>query len=156
MSSETRRDSDTGAFSAALASSYRVERELGSGGMATVYLAEDIRHGRRVAIKVLHPEVAAAVGYDRFLAEVRTTATLQHPHIVGLIDSGKRAGLLRFHDADEAYHTLYGLIVSDLHVRMLLGEPGLKDTARQAERAVFAFLRLYGTEKVLAETPLVG
>lgn len=75
---------------------------------------------------------------------------------MGLIDSGKRAGLLRFNDADEAYHTLYGLIVSDLHVRMLLGEPGLKDTARQAERAVCAFLRLYGTEKVLAEMPLVG
>ena len=75
---------------------------------------------------------------------------------IALIDDGKRAGLLRFHDADEAYHALYGLIVSDLHVRMLLGEPGLKDTARQAERAVSAFLRLYGTEKVLAEMPLVG
>jgi len=69
----------------------------------------------------------------------------------GLIDAGKRAGLLRFTDADEAYHTLYGLIVSDLHVRMLLGEPGLKDSSRQAERAVTAFLKLYGTEKVLAE-----
>jgi len=75
---------------------------------------------------------------------------------MALIDAGKRAGLLRFHDADEAYHTLYGLIVSDLHVRMLLGEPGLKDTARQAEKAVTAFLRLYGTEKVLAEMPILG
>jgi AcrR family transcriptional regulator len=70
---------------------------------------------------------------------------------MALIDAGKRAGLLRFMDADEAYHTLYGLIVSDLHVRMLLGEPGLKDTGRQAEKAVTAFLRLYGSEKVLAE-----
>ncbi|ARO24831.1 MULTISPECIES: TetR/AcrR family transcriptional regulator C-terminal domain-containing protein [unclassified Rhizobium] len=75
---------------------------------------------------------------------------------MALIDAGKRAGLLRFSDADEAYHTLYGLVVSDLHVRMLLGEPGLKDTARQAERAVTAFLRLYGTEKVLAEMPVLG
>ncbi|MGO7322327.1 TetR/AcrR family transcriptional regulator [Rhizobium ruizarguesonis] len=75
---------------------------------------------------------------------------------MALIDAGKRAGLLRFSDADEAYHTLYGLVVSDLHVRMLLGEPGLKDTARQAERAVTAFLRLYGTDKVLAEMPVRG
>ncbi|KEC73705.1 transcriptional regulator, TetR family [Rhizobium leguminosarum bv. phaseoli CCGM1] len=75
---------------------------------------------------------------------------------MALIDAGKRAGLLRFADADEAYHTLYGLVVSDLHVRMLLGEPGLKDTARQAEKAVTAFLRLYGTEKVLAEMPALG
>ena len=70
---------------------------------------------------------------------------------MGLIDAGKRAGLLRFNDGDEAYHSLYGLIVSDLHVRMLLGEPGLKDTGRQAERAVTAFLRLYGSEKIAAE-----
>jgi AcrR family transcriptional regulator len=66
---------------------------------------------------------------------------------MALIDAGKRAGLLRFDNADAAYHTLYGLIVSDLHVRMLLGEPGLKDTARQAERAIDAFLSLYRTEK---------
>jgi AcrR family transcriptional regulator len=70
---------------------------------------------------------------------------------MALIDAGKRAGLLRFTDADEAYHTLYGLIVSDLHVRMLLGEPGPKDVSRQAEKAVGAFLRLYGTEKVSAD-----
>lgn len=63
---------------------------------------------------------------------------------VALMDAAKRAGLLRFDDADAAYHTLYGLAVSDLHVRMLLGEPGLKDTARQAERAVSAFLTLHG------------
>ncbi len=75
---------------------------------------------------------------------------------MGLIDSGKRAGLLRFSDADEAYHTFYGLIVSDLHVRMLLGDTtGVKDTARQAEKAVTAFLRLYGTEKALAEMPAI-
>ena len=70
---------------------------------------------------------------------------------MALIDSGKRAGLLRFDDADAAYHTLYGLIVSDLHVRMLLGEPGLKDNARQAEKAVSAFLSLHGTRQESGE-----
>lgn len=64
----------------------------------------------------------------------------------GLIDAGKRAGLLRFSDGDQAYHTLYGLIVSDLHVRMLLGEPGLKDNGIQAKRAVEAFLTLCGAQ----------
>ncbi len=63
---------------------------------------------------------------------------------IGLMEAGRRAGLLRFQDADSAYHTLYGLIVSDLHVRMLLGEPGLKDNQRQAARAVDAFLQLHG------------
>ncbi|WP_142522839.1 TetR/AcrR family transcriptional regulator [Pseudorhizobium endolithicum] len=70
---------------------------------------------------------------------------------MALIDAGKRAGLLRFDDADAAYHTLYGLIVSDLHVRMLLGEPGLKDNARQAERAVTAFLSLHGARQESGE-----
>ena len=65
---------------------------------------------------------------------------------MGLMDAGRRAGLLRFDDADSAYHTFYGLIVSDLHVRMLLGEPGLKNNARQAEKAVSAFLTLHGTQ----------
>nr|WP_289851958.1 TetR/AcrR family transcriptional regulator C-terminal domain-containing protein [Rhizobium sp. SSA_523] len=64
-----------------------------------------------------------------------------------LIEAGRRAGLLRFQDADSAYHTLYGLIVSDLHVRMLLGEPGLKDNQRQAARAVDAFLTLHGVSQ---------
>ena len=72
---------------------YRIERELGRGGMATVFLAEDIRHQRRVAIKVLRPELAAVVGGERFLREIRTTATLQHSHILGLIDSGEFGGL---------------------------------------------------------------
>ena len=76
------------ALSAALADRYRVERELGRGGMATVYLAHDLKHGRAVAIKVLHPEVAAALGSARFLAEIRTTARLQHAHILPLLDSG--------------------------------------------------------------------
>ena len=66
----------------------RIERRLGEGGMATVYLAEDLRHGRKVALKVLRPELAAIVGADRFVREIRTTAQLQHPHILPLYDSG--------------------------------------------------------------------
>src|SRR3954467_10472267 len=79
---------------AALADRYRIERELGQGGMATVYLAHDLRHERDVAIKVLHPDLAAALGAERFLAEIKTTAKLQHPHILPLLDSGDADGLL--------------------------------------------------------------
>ena len=75
-------------LTAALADRYRIIRELGQGGMATVYLAEDLKHHRQVAIKVLRPELAAALGADRFLREIETTANLQHPHIVPLFDSG--------------------------------------------------------------------
>src|SRR6184192_2362421 len=78
----------------ALADRYRVDRELGRGGMATVYLAHDIRHDRKVALKVLHPDLAAALGAQRFLSEIRTTANLQHPHIVPLHDSGETGGFL--------------------------------------------------------------
>jgi eukaryotic-like serine/threonine-protein kinase len=76
----------------ALADRYRIERELGQGGMATVYLAEDLKHRRKVAIKVLKPELSAVIGADRFLREINTIATLQHPHILGLIDSGEVNG----------------------------------------------------------------
>jgi tRNA A-37 threonylcarbamoyl transferase component Bud32/TolB-like protein len=72
----------------ALADRYRIERELGAGGMAKVYLAHDLKHDRKVAIKVLRPELGASLGADRFLQEIRVAAKLQHPHIVGLIDSG--------------------------------------------------------------------
>ncbi len=83
-------------LSAALADRYRIERELGAGGMATVYLAHDLRHDRQVAIKVLRPELAAVIGADRFLAEIRITARLDHPHILTLIDSGEAGGLLYY------------------------------------------------------------
>ena len=73
---------------AALADRYRIERELGAGGMATVYLAQDLKHDRQVAIKVLRPELAAVIGAERFLSEIKTTANLQHPHILPLFDSG--------------------------------------------------------------------
>lgn len=78
----------------ALADRYEIVRELGRGGMATVYLARDIKHARQVAIKVLHPELAAVLGAERFLAEITTTANLQHPHILPLFDSGTADGQL--------------------------------------------------------------
>jgi len=81
-------------LTSALADRYRIERELGAGGMATVYLARDLKHDRDVAIKVLRPELAAALGADRFLAEVKITARLDHPHILTLIDSGEVDGTL--------------------------------------------------------------
>jgi eukaryotic-like serine/threonine-protein kinase len=80
----------------ALADRYRLEREIGAGGMATVYLAHDLRHERDVAIKVLHPDLGAALGGERFLSEIRTTARLQHPHILPLLDSGEADGLLYY------------------------------------------------------------
>ena len=83
-------------LTAALADRYRLERELGEGGMATVYQAHDLRHGRDVAIKVLHPDLGAALGGERFLSEIRTTARLQHPHILPLLDSGEADGLLYY------------------------------------------------------------
>ncbi len=78
----------------ALADRYRIERELGAGGMATVYLAHDVRHDRKVALKVLRPELAAVIGADRFLKEIKVTANLQHPHILPLHDSGEADGFL--------------------------------------------------------------
>ncbi len=75
-------------LASALADRYRIEREIGAGGMATVYLAHDIKHDRKVAIKVLRPELGMMIGADRFLSEIRTTANLQHPNILPLFDSG--------------------------------------------------------------------
>jgi serine/threonine-protein kinase len=83
-------------LSPALADRYGILRELGAGGMATVYLAQDLRHDRRVAIKVLRPELAAVIGAERFLVEIRTTANLQHPHILPLFDSGTADGFLYY------------------------------------------------------------
>src|SRR5262245_53778334 len=84
------------AFAAALSDRYRLQRELGSGGMATVYLARDVRHDRDVAVKVLKESVAALIGVERFLAEIRTTARLKHPHILPLFDSGSADGVLYY------------------------------------------------------------
>jgi serine/threonine protein kinase len=87
-----------GRLTAALADRYRLDRELGAGGMATVYLAHDLKHERRVAIKVLHEDLGATLGPERFLAEIKTTAKLQHPNILefspltGDLCDGRRSG----------------------------------------------------------------
>ena len=83
-------------LAAALADKYRIERELGQGGMATVYLAQDLKHDRKVALKVLKPELAAVIGAERFVVEIKTTAALQHPHILPLFDSGTADGFLYY------------------------------------------------------------
>jgi hypothetical protein len=83
-------------LNAALEGRYHIERELGQGGMATVYLADDLKHKRKVAIKVLKPELAAVLGGERFLSEIETTAGLQHPHILPLFDSGEADGFLYY------------------------------------------------------------
>src|SRR6266705_3555559 len=80
----------------ALSDRYRLDREIGAGGMATVYLAQDVRHDRRVALKVLRPELAAVIGAERFLAEIKLTANLQHPHILPLFDSGEADSFLYY------------------------------------------------------------
>ena len=101
--------------SAALAGRYELERELGRGGMATVYLARDLRHDRPVAVKVLHAELAAVVGGARFLTEIRTTAALQHPHILPLFDSGsaENDGLLYYVMPFVAGETLRGRLTRE-------------------------------------------
>ncbi len=98
-------------LSAALADRYLIEREIGAGGMATVYLAHDVRHDRKVAVKVLQPELAAVLGGERFLTEIRVTANLQHPHILPLYDSGRavvqgRAGAVEGGQGDEEVSTV--------------------------------------------------
>ncbi len=86
----------TAKLTTALADRYRIEHELGEGGMATVYLAEDLKHKRKVAVKVLRPELAAVLGAERFIQEIKTTANLQHPHILPLHDSGDADGFLYY------------------------------------------------------------
>ncbi len=83
-------------LSAALADRYRLERELGQGGMATVYLAHDLKHDRRVAIKVLRPDLAATMGAERFEREIQVAARLTHPHILGVLDSGESGGFFYY------------------------------------------------------------
>jgi len=86
----------TARLSTALADRYQIERHLGEGGMATVYLAHDLKHDRKVAVKVLKPELAAVIGAERFVQEIKTTANLQHPHILPLFDSGEADSFLYY------------------------------------------------------------
>ncbi len=80
----------------ALADRYAIDEEIGSGGMATVYMARDLKHDRDVAVKVLRPELAAALGSERFLREIEIAAKLHHPHILALHDSGEADGFLYY------------------------------------------------------------
>ncbi|HSG08159.1 MAG TPA: protein kinase [Longimicrobiales bacterium] len=89
-------DGHTQRLESALAGRYKIQKKLGEGGMASVYLAEDIKHERKVALKILKPELAAVIGAERFLAEIKTTANLQHPHILPLFDSGESDGFLYY------------------------------------------------------------
>ena len=83
-------------LSSALGDRYAIEREVGRGGMAVVFLAEDLKHHRQVALKVLHPELTATLGAERFLQEIEIVASLTHPHVLPLYDSGDTDGLLYF------------------------------------------------------------
>ena len=87
---------NTGPISTALANRYKIVSHLGEGGMATVYLAEDLEHERKVAVKVLRSELAAVIGADRFLHEIKLTAALQHPNILALYDSGAADNFLYY------------------------------------------------------------
>jgi serine/threonine-protein kinase len=88
--------SDIGRLTASLADRYTIDREIGAGGMATVYLARDLRHDRNVALKVLKPDLGAVLGVERFLSEIKVTANLQHPNLLPLFDSGEAEGLLYY------------------------------------------------------------
>ena len=83
-------------LTAALADRYAIDRQIGQGGMATVYLAEDLKHRRKVALKALRPKLAVDIGADRFLREIQLAAALTHPHILPLHDSGEADGVLYY------------------------------------------------------------
>src|SRR5687768_12998550 len=103
----------TARLTTAISDRYTLLHEVGQGGMATVYLAEDVRHHRKVAIKVLHPELSAVLGGDRFLKEIELTANLQHPHILPLFDSGSAHGLLYYVMPYVEGETLRGLLARE-------------------------------------------
>jgi serine/threonine-protein kinase len=127
-----RREEQEAALRAALAGQYGVERELGRGGAATVYLARDRRHARLVALKVLDPGLGAAVSTERFLREIRVTASLTHPHILPLHDSGEAAGLL--------FYVMPYVDGESLRARLARGEPVALDMALRIMREVASAL----------------
>ncbi len=125
-------------LAAALADRYRIERELGQGGMATVYLAEDLKHKRKVALKVLKPELAAALGAERFVQEITTTASLQHPNILPLFDSGSADGFLYYVMPYVEGETLRDRLHRE---RQLSVEESLEITAQAAAALTYAHER---------------
>jgi len=120
----------------ALKDRYTIERELGSGGMATVYLADDPKHHRKVAIKVLRPELAAALGAERFLREIKIIARLQHPHILPLYDSGEADGFL--------YYVMPYMAGPSLRDKLTAGPLPLSDTIRIMRDVVDALVMAHG------------
>ncbi len=106
----------TARLSTALADRYKIERHLGEGGMANVYLAHDLKHDRKVAVKVLRPELAAVLGAERFVQEIKTTANLQHPHILPLFDSGEADSFLRDVVRTKTWSKVIFSDISDLDV----------------------------------------
>ena len=131
-----------------LGGTYEVEREVGRGGMATVFLAHDIKHDRSVAIKVLHPEVAAALGAERFLREIRIAAHLQHPHILTLIDSGE----IPRHDGmgpGLLYYVMPYVEGETLRTRLTrAGKLSPTDTARILQEVLDALIHAHGLGNV--------
>jgi len=128
-------------LSRALEGRYRFVREIGAGGMATVYLARDLRYDRDVAVKVLKPDIAAAVGTDRFLAEIRITAQLNHPHILPLLDSGRVSGSPdeRLATAEYLYYVMPHVADGSLRRRMRASSPlDLPTVLRIAEQVASA------------------
>ena len=128
-------------LSRALEGRYRFVREIGAGGMATVYLARDLRYDRDVAVKVLKPDIAAAVGTDRFLAEIRITAQLNHPHILPLLDSGRVGGSAdeRLATAEYLYYVMPHVADGSLRRRMRASSPlDLPKVLRIAEQVASA------------------
>jgi TolB-like protein/Flp pilus assembly protein TadD/tRNA A-37 threonylcarbamoyl transferase component Bud32 len=122
-------------FAAALAGRYEIEREIGSGGMATVYLARDVRHERKVALKVLRADLSAALGAERFLTEIKVTAKLQHPNIVPLFDSGEAGGLLFYVMPFVEGESLRGRLARD---RQLAVDEALGITREVADALAYA------------------
>ena len=128
-------------LSQALAERYRIDREIGRGGMATVYLADDLKHHRQVAIKVLHPELGAWLGAERFLSEIRITARLQHPHILPLLDSGEvRAGQPEQSNASSLLYYVMPYVVGETLRSRLERERqlGVEDAVRIAKEVAGA------------------
>ncbi|WP_373067759.1 protein kinase domain-containing protein, partial [Gemmatimonas sp.] len=124
-------------LSVALADRYRLEREIGAGGMATVYLAEDLRHHRSVAVKVLRPELSATLEHDRFLREITTTAGLRHPNILPLYDSGEGAGFLFYVMPFVEGESLRDLLARD-------GQLPIEDVLRFADEIANALSHAHG------------
>ena len=121
-----------GGFATALAHRYTIEHELGRGGMATVYLGKDLKHGRQVAIKVLRPGLSADLGLERFLREIAIAAKLSHPHILPLFDSGEAAGFL--------YYVMPHVEGESLRERLIREGRMATDDALQLTRQVAAAL----------------